>query len=159
MSLWRGALARTVRVGLPLVARLTRPLTMGVRALILDQEGRVCLLRHTYVPGWHMPGGAIEPHETAEAALRREVLEETGLEIGPDRPVLFGLYLNEVMARRDHIALYIVRDARQTARRPPPLEISEVGFFSLSDLPPDVTGPTRRRLAEALEGRPPEPLW
>ncbi|MDB5642410.1 MAG: mutT [Hyphomicrobiales bacterium] len=154
----RRALARTVRFALPLVARVTRPLTMGVRAMILDDDKRICLVRHSYVPGWHMPGGAVEPGETLHDALLREVHEETGLAI-TSPPVLFGVYLNEAMARRDHVALYVVRGFEPTARRPSPLEIVEHGFHPLDALPPETTEPTRRRIAEVLEGRPPAHLW
>ena len=56
--LFQAALRKTISRALPYVARVTRPLTMGVRAMVLDGEGRVCLIRHSYVAGWHMPGGA-----------------------------------------------------------------------------------------------------
>lgn len=153
----RRALERTVRLVHPLAARLTRPLTMGVRAMILDEEDRICLVRHSYAPGWHMPGGAVEPGETLHQALVREVHEETGLAV-TGRPELFGVYLNEAMARRDHVALYVVRHFETTARRPNPREIVDHGFHPLAALPPDVTNPTKRRLAEVLEGRTPDPL-
>jgi ADP-ribose pyrophosphatase YjhB (NUDIX family) len=157
-NLARRAVERTARLALPLVARVTRPLTMGVRAMILDSEGRVCLVRHSYQPGWHMPGGAVEPRETLHQALLREVHEETGLAV-TGSPELFGVYLNEAMARRDHVVLYVVRGFEMTDRRPSAWEIVEHGFHPLDALPPDTTGPTRRRLAEVLEGRPPDHLW
>ncbi len=147
-----------MRFAQPLVARVTRPLTMGVRAMILDGEERVCLVRHSYVPGWHMPGGAVEPGETLHQALLREVQEETGLAVG-GHPGLFAVYLNEVMAKRDHVAVYVVHAFATTAHRPSPLEIVEYGFHRLDALPSDTTGPTRRRLAEVLEGRAPDHLW
>jgi 8-oxo-dGTP pyrophosphatase MutT (NUDIX family) len=131
---------------------------MGVRAMIFDGEGRVMLVRHSYTPGWHMPGGAIEPRETAHDALVREVHEETGLLIA-GRSALFALYLNEAMARRDHIALYVVRDFQPTARRPSPLEIVEYGFHPLDALPEGVTNPTARRLAEVRNAREPDLMW
>jgi 8-oxo-dGTP pyrophosphatase MutT (NUDIX family) len=152
------ALARTARFAQPLVARVTRPLTMGVRAMILDAEGRVFLVRHSYTPGWHMPGGAVEPGETLEDALARETHEETGLAVS-GRPELFGVYLNMAMARRDHIALYVVRSFEATDRRPWSWEIVEHGFHPLDALPAGATEPTRRRLAEVLAGRAPDKLW
>ncbi len=142
----------------PLAARLTRPLTMGVRALILDPEGRICLLRHSYVAGWHLPGGAVEPGETLHQALLREVHEETGLAIA-EAPALFGIYFNARMARRDHVALYVISAFTRTAHRPSPLEIREYGFFASDALPEGTTESTRRRIAEVLEKREPAPLW
>ena len=46
---------------------LTRGMTLGVRAACFDDEGRVFLVRHSYVKGWHMPGGGLERGETAFA--------------------------------------------------------------------------------------------
>jgi 8-oxo-dGTP diphosphatase len=67
-----------------------------VGAIILDASGRLLLIKRGHPPGeglWSIPGGRVEPAETDAAALRREVLEETGLHvsIGPltgtvDRP-------------------------------------------------------------------------
>ena len=143
---------------MPYVARLTRPLTMGVRAMVLDEQGQICLIRHSYVAGWHMPGGAIEPGETAAEALVRELWEETGLEL-QGTPELFALYLNRRWSARDHVALYLVRNFQPTNHRPSPREILEVGFFPLTALPPGTTGPTQRRIVEVLQGGKPDPHW
>jgi 8-oxo-dGTP pyrophosphatase MutT (NUDIX family) len=148
------AISRTM----PYMARLTRPLTMGVRAMVLDGQGQICLLRHSYTAGWHMPGGAIEPGETAGEALMRELWEETGLAL-EGTPELFALYLNRRWSQRDHVALYLVRDFRQTDHRPSPREILEFGFFPLANLPEGTTAPTRRRIAEVLGAGTPDPHW
>ena len=92
-------------------ARFTRPLTMGVRAALLREgaEGEeVFLVRHSYVPGWHLPGGAVEAGETAEDAVVREVAEECAIAV-EGRPELFGLYFNRGASRRDHVAVYAGR--------------------------------------------------
>ena len=92
-KLFQDAIRKSVSRAMPFIARLTRPLTMGVRALVLDGEGRIYLIRHSYTAGWHMPGGAIEPGETAAEALARELWEETGLKL-QEEGALFALYLN-----------------------------------------------------------------
>jgi 8-oxo-dGTP diphosphatase len=61
-----------------------RPI-VGVGAVIFD-EGRVLLIQRGHAPmegEWSVPGGALEVGETLEAGVKREVLEETGLEVEP----------------------------------------------------------------------------
>ena len=61
-------------------SRLTRGKTLGVRAVATDAGGRVLLVRHTYTPGWHFPGGGVEKGETAVLSMQRELKEEAGIE-------------------------------------------------------------------------------
>lgn len=51
-------------------------------AIIQDRKGRILLQRRSDYGDWGLPGGGMEPGETVEATMRREVLEETGLEVG-----------------------------------------------------------------------------
>jgi ADP-ribose pyrophosphatase YjhB (NUDIX family) len=139
-------------------ARFTRPLTMGVRAVILDRDDRLFLVRHSYVPGWHLPGGAVEPGETAVEALRRETLEECNIALEGE-PVLHGLFFNRTASKRDHVVVYIVRDFRQVGSRAPDWEILEARFFALPELPEGTTRATRARLREIHDGGPPSHDW
>jgi 8-oxo-dGTP pyrophosphatase MutT (NUDIX family) len=132
--------------------RHRKALTLGVRAVIFDAENRVLLIRHSYTPGWHFPGGGVEPGETIATAMARELEEESGIALTGEAE-LFGLYLQRPHGGRDHVAVYVCRHWRQ-ARQPqiPNMEIVDSRFFAPADLPADTTGPTRRRLAEIVEG-------
>lgn len=138
-------------------ARFTRPLTMGVRAAIL-RDRDVFLVRHSYVAGWHLPGGAVEPGESAHDALVREVREECAVAV-QGAPQLFGLYFNRRASRRDHVAVYVVREFRVLGPRRPDWEIVEAGFFPVAHPPEGTTGAALARLAEILDGRAPAPDW
>jgi len=138
--------------------RFARGLTVGVRALVIDGTDRVFLVKHSYVAGWHLPGGGVEPGESLMTALTRELREEGNIELS-DQPVLFGIYFNRRISRRDHVALYIVRSFHQSAPPQPNKEIVAHGFFSLSALPEDTTRGTRARISEFFDGRQPSELW
>jgi ADP-ribose pyrophosphatase YjhB (NUDIX family) len=125
---------------------LTRGMTVGVRAACFDAEGRIFLVRHTYVPGWYMPGGGMERGETALGALHKELREEGNLVVKGE-PQLVHVYHNRKASKRDHVLFYRV-DVEQTAPRMPNMEIAESGFFSLDALPDGATDATLRRLRE-----------
>ena len=138
------------RVGL-----LRRAMTLGVRAAVIDAEGRVFLVRHTYVRGWYLPGGGVERGETFGDALARELLEEGGITL-TGAPELRSLHHNR---GRDHVAFYIVRDFTQAAAKQPDWEIAEAGFFSPDALPEGATPATRARVAEVFDGAPVSADW
>jgi ADP-ribose pyrophosphatase YjhB (NUDIX family) len=138
--------------------RFSRGVTLGVRAVVIDRSGKVFLVMHSYVSGWHLPGGGVEIGETAAAALARELREEGNIEL-VEPATLFGVYFNRRISRRDHVALYVVRAFRQDAPPQPNHEIIAHGFFAPDALPAETTRATRERLAEVLNGRPPAQLW
>jgi ADP-ribose pyrophosphatase YjhB (NUDIX family) len=136
--------------------RLVRGQTLGVRGVVFDSENKVLLVRHTYYPGWMFPGGGVEHTETFEAALRKELDEETGVQV-QGRPELFAIYANFKHFRGDHVALFIVREWDQVERRC--LEIAEHGFFDLDNLPEGTTSGTKRRLREINLSLIPSEKW
>jgi ADP-ribose pyrophosphatase YjhB (NUDIX family) len=138
--------------------RFSRGLTLGARGLVLDGEGRVFLVKHTYTEGWHLPGGGVEAGETLLEALTHELRDEGNIELtGP--PVLYAIYFQPAYSRRDHVALYVVRQFRQTAEPKPNREIAAHGFFPLDALPPDTTAGTRARIAEVMASKPAAERW
>lgn len=154
MSNWQ----KFVRQGQRVVGLFTRPMTLGVRVIALDANDHVFLVRHTYVPGFHLPGGGVELGETAVKSLERELEEEGGLEI-TEAPGLIGFYYNPRHSSRDHVVLYLARNVRQAKVRTPDWEIAESGFYPLDALPAETTPSTRARIAEFLRKSPPDPVW
>lgn len=149
---------RLVVRGMQRYWRMTRALTLGAQGCVLDNAERVLLIRHTYRPGWHFPGGGVEVSEPVEVALARELAEETGV-IVDGRPQLFGLYDNQRLFRGDHIVLFVVRRWSQPSVPPANREIAEQRFFTASELPADINPATATRVAEVLEGRAPAQMW
>ncbi|MBB4260291.1 MULTISPECIES: NUDIX domain-containing protein [unclassified Bradyrhizobium] len=137
---------------------IVRGMTLGVRAVVLDAENRVFLVRHSYVSGWYLPGGGVDHGESMEQAMRRELKEEGDIDLTGEA-VLHGIFLNSHVSRRDHVAVYVVRQFRQDRQPEPNREIVECGFFALTALPDGTTRGTRLRIAEVLDGRPMIATW
>jgi ADP-ribose pyrophosphatase YjhB (NUDIX family) len=138
--------------------RFARGMTLGVRAVVLDGGNRVFLVKHSYVSGWHLPGGGVEVGETFRDALRRELAEEGRIELLGE-PVLHGLFFNSHVSRRDHVAVYLVRQFRQDRLPAPSREIVACGFFAANALPVETTEGTRLRISEVLENKEPISTW
>jgi len=138
--------------------RFSRGLTVGVRGLVLDADGRVFLVKHSYVTGWHLPGGGVEKGETLLAALARELREEGNIELTAT-PALHAIYFNRRISSRDHVAVYVVRSFDQKALPRPNSEIIAHGFFAVDDLPADTSPATRQRIAEVVAGRSTSEAW
>lgn len=148
--LWRASFFLTIM-------GLIRRMTIGVRVVMVDGD-KVLLLRHTYIPGWHFPGGGVDPGETVDEAAMREVREETGYQpTGPLKPV--GVYRNTIAPGRDHIAVYVCDRFEMAETFVANREIAEIGWFDRAALPSDTSIATRLRISEIFDGAPTRFLW
>ncbi len=141
--------------------RYQRAMTLGVRIAARDADGAILLVRHTYLRGWYLPGGAVDAGETLAEAALRELREETGvLPAAGAVPELFAVYHNRGNHLRDHVALYRLSDVivPEGALRPS-REIREARFFAADALPEETTPATRRRLSELAGEIGVAPLW
>ncbi|HXZ67457.1 MAG TPA: NUDIX domain-containing protein [Alphaproteobacteria bacterium] len=136
--------------------RLARPLTLGVRCIVVREDGHVLMVRHTYMPGWYLPGGGVDKGESIEAAVARELYEEVGV-VPLERPQLFHTYSNFREHKSDHIVLYALR--RFKIEPNPNHEIAEHGFFDPTTPPEATSEATRRRLLEWRRLETPAALW
>jgi len=154
-----GALMQRWRTrAMHVVFLLRRPMTLGVRGIVVDAEERVLLVRHSYVPGWHFPGGGVERGEDVLTALRRELQEEANVVLA-GAPSLHGIFHQSSGAGRDHVVVYVVRAFVQTGPRAPDREIREGRFFARDALPDGTTRATLDRLGEVFGGAPISPVW
>jgi ADP-ribose pyrophosphatase YjhB (NUDIX family) len=87
-----------VRARLWVVRRVAPSHHVGALCLI-EHEGRLLMLRQSHRWGWTLPGGLLDRGEAAEATARREVAEETGLEVEPALP--FGVVVDTEVRRVD----------------------------------------------------------
>lgn len=158
MKLIQGLVGRMWSGSLHFIFRVTRGLTIGVRAVVIDDNGKVLLVRHTYAPGWHFPGGGVELNEAAEEALAKELRQETGLLL-VGRPRLHGIFLNSAVSSRDHVLIYLCETEGQLPCTPPSPEIAGLGYFSLDALPNDIDQGTKRRLREITKGKKSSQYW
>lgn len=156
MSLLR-RLYRLLTPAYRIAMRQVRGLTVGVRVMVFDDQGRVLLIEHSYTHGWHLPGGGVERGESAETAAARELEEEAG--VRPDgRMALVSIHDNARTFRGDHVVLY--RLDRWTATPATSRgEILHREWFHTDALPAGTTEATRRRIAQVLDGTPPELFW
>jgi ADP-ribose pyrophosphatase YjhB (NUDIX family) len=136
--------------------KLRRPVTLGVKAAVYDEDGRVLLVRHSYVEGWHLPGGGVGRDERLSDAARREVNEELGLSL-PGKLAVVGTYFAPHMGKSDHITLFHTREFEGEIT--PNWEIAEAAFYHPHELPEGITPATRRRLEEIAGTRAVDERW
>jgi 8-oxo-dGTP diphosphatase len=116
---------------------------IGVYAVIFEQE-RVLLAHRRDIDWWNLPGGGMEPDETVEEAMRREVCEETGLEVEVER--LIGVYSKP--QKQEVVLTFRCRVVGGTLSATE--ESRECRFFTPDALPPNTLPKHRQRVEDAL---------
>lgn len=138
--------------------RVAGPRTVGVRGIVVDAEGRVLLVRHSYGEmGWHLPGGGVKRREHLTEAAARELHEEAGVAVDPSTLELFGAYSNLYEGKSDYIVVFTTRDWRRVPASD--AEIAAAGFFDPAAPPAGTSPGTRRRLAELTGTHPRTSRW
>lgn len=135
-----------------------RGVLLGVRVAVFDDRNGVFLVRHTYVPGWHFPGGGVDSGETIADAARRELHEEGGLEAGDDLQMR-SIHINRQFFDRDHVCFFTTHVPAQAVSFTANHEIAECGFFPRDALPQGTSAATLRRLHELDTEAAPDPYW
>ena len=123
-----------------------RRFTATAGAMIFDDQGRVLLLEHAFRSdsAWGLPGGFLNKGEQPEAALRRELREEIGIEIEDVEIVLV-----RTLSIPGQIEIYF-RARAIGEPEPCSFEIKGAGWFSIDDLPSELSKDQRRLIQRAL---------
>lgn len=131
------------RMRLSLIRITQDKFTVSVVALVINEDRQVLVLDHYVRPGssWGLPGGFIDPNESPIEAVRREIREETGLEL--ESPELV-----EVRTIRRHIEILFRARARGNASVKS-REIRALGWFGPDELPAKMSE-TQKRLVQKL---------
>jgi ADP-ribose pyrophosphatase YjhB (NUDIX family) len=137
------------------IKAFVNPVVFGVAGAIRDGQGRILLVRQSYMPGWRLPGGGLEWGEPPETAVRRELREEVGLNGGS--AWLFGLYSRKAGFLTHITALYVIEGGVVDFR--PNWEVRDVLWAAPEAPPPGIAPSTLRRLAELAAGAQQRPDW
>jgi 8-oxo-dGTP pyrophosphatase MutT (NUDIX family) len=116
--------------------------------MVLLQDGKVLMVRHTYIEGWYLPGGGMNRGETPLEAAAREAWEEAGVEL-LEPPTLLGIISADTPTSNNHVATYLSRNFRIGPAKDQ-WEIAERRFFTLDELPLHV-GDKWRKLLHDLD--------
>ena len=142
-AIWRhlpGAVRRrVVRLG-------QRRFTVTVGAIIFDSDNRILLLEHVFRPdsGWGIPGGFISHGEQPEAALRRELREEIGVEID-EAKFLFARTLRRPRQVEIYFRAHITGEPRVSS-----FEIRRAEWFRVDELPAELSKDQQRLIQQTI---------
>ena len=127
--------------------KIFRPQTFGVKLLLINDD-KVLLVEQSYTEGYHLPGGGVKSGEIFEKAVKREILEELGLDINDLQ--LFGVYQNTKQGNFDTVITFISTTPVDINKAKLSNEINRADFFSLDILPTNISPGSRKRIQEYL---------
>lgn len=143
---------KIARIIFKLYWKIFKPLTLGVRAIVVDSKGYILLVKHRDDHHWYLPGGQVHSKETLLEALERELKEEAGLSFDNlTRTRISGCYSSFKEGKSDHIVVYIVENS--SLAKSTSIEIDECHFFPPHSLPDKISPATYRRVKEYIEGK------
>jgi 8-oxo-dGTP pyrophosphatase MutT (NUDIX family) len=130
-----------------------RPHTLGVKCAVRDAGGRIVFVRHAYGDrrAWELPGGHLRRREDPEAAMRREMREELGVELDDVRAI--GRVEVAGSHKRTTLHVFAASPAPGAVLRPDAGELAEVRW-ARPERPPRPLGPDAVTLLELLAGGP-----
>ena len=132
-----------------------RKITIGARVLLI-QDGKILLIKHTYMPKWYSVGGGVEKGESPLQAIYREAQEEVGVRF-LEPPSLLGVYINKVRKKEDYVVLYVAHSFKREPQSS--FEIKDSQWFDLNALPQDISPATKRRIEEYQGLRTISDIW
>ena len=136
--------------------KIFQPTTIGIRLFLLADK-KILLVKHSYLNQWFFPGGGVKAKETIKEALEREIKEEIGVDIRGKIQIL-GIYSNFWEHKKDYIIVFLMETPKEikTTIALQNFEIKDIKYFSLKNLPANVSPGTKKRIQEFLNRNPDE---
>lgn len=130
-----------------LVRVTQKKFTVSVGAIVTNEKNQILLLNHVFRPGsgWGIPGGFIEYGEQIDDAIKREVLEETGLKLEK-------VELCRVETRENRLE-FLARGYAKGAGEVKSIEIKSLGWFDLDNLPAKMSDAQKQTVREVLSNK------
>jgi len=136
--------------------RIFKPFSIGVRAIIINGQGQILLVKHTYTELWYLPGGGVNKKEHLLDALKREMNEELGMTI-KSPPSLLGTYSNFFEGKSDYVSIFVIKDFDMKPSEN--LEIENWEFFEYQKIPDKISLGSKKRIKEYINQKEIDFIW